>query len=220
MRATRLVIEVLGRGATDALRATRLGIEVLGRGAVDATRVSRVSLEVLGALPDSWLQTSRVSLEVLGAQLDLWVSRIGLEVLGSKREVLTMFIFEAPYPAIQTTSLLPNPQFSDQEGSLATVTRKLAIDGTRYTYVKRRNRRKLKWTFQVTRNKGLEVRAFFQSYFASKVRVTDHNGRVWLGHFTSNPFEFDTTAAARPAIAPLPRGETQMIEVEFEGVEQ
>jgi hypothetical protein len=34
-----------------------------------------------------------------------------------------MFIFEAPYPAIQTTSLLPNPQFSDQEGSLDTVTR-------------------------------------------------------------------------------------------------
>ena len=131
-----------------------------------------------------------------------------------------MFQLEAPYPAVQTISLLPNPQFSDQEGLLSTVSRKLAMDGTRYTYVKRRNRRKLKWTFQVTRNKGLEIRAFFQSYFASKVRVTDHNGRVWLGHFTNNPFELDTPDAARPAITPLPRGEWQIIEIEFEGVEQ
>ena len=132
-----------------------------------------------------------------------------------------MFTFEAPYPAIQTASLLPNPQFSDQEGLLATVTRKLAMDGTRYTYVKRRNaRRKLRWTFKVTRNKGMEVRAFFRSYFASKIRVTDHNGRVWIGNFVSNPFEFDTSDRAAPAIAPLPRGESQVIEIEFEGVEQ
>jgi hypothetical protein len=132
-----------------------------------------------------------------------------------------MFIFEAPYPAIQTTSLLPNPQFSDQEGSLDTVTRKLAMDGTRYTYVKRRNgRRKMRWTFRLTRNKALEMREFLRSYFASSVRVTDHNERVWVGNFTSNPFEFEGSARAAPAIAPLPRGEWVNIEVEFEGVEQ
>lgn len=130
-----------------------------------------------------------------------------------------MFQFEAPYPGIETTSLLPNPQFSDQEGSLATVTRKSAMDGTRFTYVKRRDRRKLRWQFQLTRNKGLEVRAFIQSYFASKIRVIDHNGRVWIGHFTSNPFELDTPGRAAPAIAPLLRGEMQGIEIEFEGVE-
>jgi len=131
-----------------------------------------------------------------------------------------MFQFEAPCPAIQTISFLPNPQFSDQESLLDTVTRKLAMDGTRYTYVKRRNgRRKMKWTFRLTRNKALELRAFIYAYFASKVRVTDHNGRKWIGNFTNNPFEFEAAARAAPAIPPLPRGERVTIDIEFEGVE-
>ena len=132
-----------------------------------------------------------------------------------------MFQMQAPYPTLQTTTLLPSPQFSDQEALLDTVTRKLAMDGTRYAYVKRRGgRRKLKWTFQLSRNKGLELQAFIWSYFASKVMVVDHNGRVWVGNFTNNPFEFNTSDAARPAIAPMPRGELQQIDIEFEGVEQ
>ena len=58
------------------------------------------------------------------------------------------------------------------------------------------------------------------SYFASKIKVTDHNDRVWVGNLTENPFEFDTPERAGPAIAPMPRGETQVIQLEFEGVEQ
>ena len=50
--------------------------------------------------------------------------------------------------------------------------------------------------------------------------VLDHNGRIWVGNFTNNPFEFNTSDAARPAIAPMPRGELQQIDIEFEGVEQ
>ena len=95
------------------------------------------------------------------------------------------FQLSAPYPLLQTTTLLPGPQFNDSEGVLDSVTRRLASDGTCYTYVKRRNgRRKLKWTFWLSRNKGLELRAFIIAYFASSVQVTDHNGRVWVGNFT------------------------------------
>jgi hypothetical protein len=130
-----------------------------------------------------------------------------------------MFTLEAPYPTLQTTTLLPNPQFSDQEALLDTVNRKLALDGTRYTYVKRRARRKLKWMFRLTRVKALELRAFIFSYFASKIRLTDHNNRMWIGYFTTNPFEFDTTDRGAPAIAPMPRGELVNVELEFEGIE-
>jgi hypothetical protein len=131
-----------------------------------------------------------------------------------------MFTLQAPYPQLQTTTLLPNPQFSDREGLTDVVNRKTAIDGTRYTYVKRKNgRRKLLWSFRITRNKGLELRAFILSYFASPIRIIDHNGRVWVGYFVSNPFEFDTPERAAPAISPMPRGETQVIDLEFEGVE-
>lgn len=131
-----------------------------------------------------------------------------------------MFTLQAPHPCLQTTTLLPNPQFSDGENLQVAVMRKTAMDGTRYTYVKRKARRKLKWSFRLSRNKGLELRAFIYAYFASKIRVIDHLDRVWLGWFTSNPFEFDTTDRAEPAIFPMPRGETQMIELDFEGVQQ
>ena len=99
---------------------------------------------------------------------------------------------------------------------------KRAMDGTRRTYVKTKGgRRRLKWTFQLTRNKGLELRAFIQSYFASKIYVLDHLGRNWVGYFTSNPFELDTPERGAPARPPLLRGEVeQAIELEFEGVLQ
>jgi len=130
-----------------------------------------------------------------------------------------MFTFQAPYPGLQTTSLLPNPKFGDSENLTDEVSTKRACDGTLYTYVKRKERRKLSWTFRLTRNKGLEVRAFIQSYFASKVLVTDHNGRKWVGNFTNNPFEFETNRRAAPAITPMPRGESPRITIEFEGEE-
>ncbi len=132
-----------------------------------------------------------------------------------------MFQLLAPYPRTQTITVLPNPRCSDSEALMVVVTRKTAMDGTRYTYVKRKdNRRKMLWTFMLTRNKALELRAFIYSYFASKVKVIDHNDRVWIGNFTNNPFEFDTPERSAPAISPMPRGEAQVIELEFEGVEQ
>jgi len=130
------------------------------------------------------------------------------------------FQLEAPYPGIQTTSILANPQFSNGEGLADSVASKRATDGTLYTYVKRRNgRRKLNWTFLLVRPKALELRAFLTSYFASDVRVTDHSGRVWIGNFTNNPFEFTTDRRAAPDRGDL-RGELQTITLEFEGVEQ
>lgn len=131
-----------------------------------------------------------------------------------------MFQLQAPYPRLQTTTILPSPQFGDSESLRAEVAVKRAVDGTRYTYVKRKGGRKLQWTFRLTRNKALELRAFIQVYHAHKVRATDHAGRVWVGNLMNNPFEFDTTSRAAPAIAPMPRGEWQTITLEFEGVKQ
>ena len=131
-----------------------------------------------------------------------------------------MFQFLAPYPTIQTTSVLPNPRLGDGENLRAAISMKRAMDGTRYTYIKRKGGRKLQWTFKLTRNKSLEMRAFIQSYFASTIKVIDHNDRVWVGHFTNNPFELSTESRAAPAIAPMPRGENVVITLEFEGEEQ
>ena len=128
-----------------------------------------------------------------------------------------MIELAAPYPAIQTVSLLPNPQFGDGEAETCEVATRRAMDGTLYTYVKSKaGRRRLAFPLNLSRMKGLELRAFIQSYFATRVRLTDHLGQVWVGHFIGNPFEFSTPRRA----GGWPGDEMQTIRLEFEGVKQ
>ena len=53
-----------------------------------------------------------------------------------------MFIVQAPHPALEATTLLPNPQFGDGENLTDEVQVKRAMDGTLYTYVKTKNDRR------------------------------------------------------------------------------
>jgi len=100
-----------------------------------------------------------------------------------------MLSLQAPLPNIQTTTLLPSPEFNDSESRRLSVEMKKTVDGTKFTYVKKNTRSKLLYTFALSRLKMLEVRAFIQAYFRAKVRITNHKGEVWEGHFVSNPFE-------------------------------
>jgi len=132
-----------------------------------------------------------------------------------------MIQFEAPYPGIQTIVQYPNPLLSDTEALAASMSSRRALDGTVYTYVKTKGgRRKMTLSLRMLRPKALELRAFILSYFASKLKVTDYNDRIWLGHFTNNPFEFDTSDRAGPETNDGLRSEIQTITIEFEGVEQ
>ena len=73
-------------------------------------------------------------------------------------------------------TLLPNTQFGDSEALTCEVANRRAMDGTLYTYVKSKSgRRRLTLPLKLSRMKGLELRAFVQSYFASKIRLTDHS---------------------------------------------
>jgi len=132
-----------------------------------------------------------------------------------------MFRLMAPHPLCAVITVLPNPTWSDSEALTDEVTTKRAMDGTARTYVKTKNQRcKLQWQFRMTRNKSLELRAFISVYFATMVKVVDHNEVAWIGHFMNNPFEFEVNQRAAPAIAPMPRGETVVITIEFEGVRE
>lgn len=125
----------------------------------------------------------------------------------------------APYPTLQTTTILPDPEFSDGEAAVGEVIPRRAMNGTLRTYRKTTPRRRLSWDFRLTRLKALELRAFFKSYFASKVKVTDHNSRTWVGHFMNNPFELRSERIAGPDVGGV-RGETYSVRIEFEGEEQ
>lgn len=120
-----------------------------------------------------------------------------------------MFKIEAPYPAIVATTILPDPEFSDQEGNAITLNIKRSINGTRRTYVKKPGRKKLQWEFEMERLKAYELRTLLELYNSKQVRITDHNDRVWVGYFTVNPVEFETIS-----------DEWRSITLEFEGSEQ
>lgn len=131
------------------------------------------------------------------------------------------FEIAAPYPALTTTIILKNPYVGDSESIRDAVSTKRAVDGTLYTYVKTKGgRRKLKWEFTLSRNKCLEMENFIIAYFASKVRVVDHNGRIWVGNFTGNPFDFTGSHFTGVALQDWPVGEDYTFSIEFEGIEQ
>lgn len=112
--------------------------------------------------------------------------------------------------AYQTTTILPNPEWSDSENITDEIIIKRVLEGGRYTYIKTKNyRRRLLFNFKLARMKALELRAFIQSYFNSEITLTDHLGQIWIGRFTVNPFDFTTLLS-----------DIQTIQLEFEGVKQ
>jgi hypothetical protein len=124
------------------------------------------------------------------------------------------FILKAPYPGVITTTLLPKPVWGDSKALAATVVSLRAKDGTLYTYVKNRNgRMRFQWSFELARNKALELREFFNSYHGKLIQIIDHDGDTWLGYFRSNPFEFMGAGRAGDS---WPGGETMTIQLEFE----
>jgi len=130
------------------------------------------------------------------------------------------FILEAPFPNLQVSTILPSPSFSNQENLLHDINVKRATDGTRRTYVVNKDRKRLLWTFNLDRPKALELRAFFTRYFVTQIRITDHEGEVWVGNLTNNPFEFDTSRRAAGgsfnSIVGV-RQEKQTVTIQFEG---
>lgn len=126
------------------------------------------------------------------------------------------FTLQAPYPRIQTTSILPNPTFGDSEGVVQSQNLKRSIDGTVRTYIKRAGRRKMAWSFVMTRNKAIELREFAYAYHASKVLVETHNGRKYSGFIMNNPLEITSLSRSAPGRQDL-EGEKWEVTIEFEG---
>ena len=82
-----------------------------------------------------------------------------------------MFQFSAPYPTLQTTSLLAEPGIQ-RRGGRAGLRDAEDGDGRHAVHLRqatRNGRKKLTWQFKLTRNKALEFQAFICAYFASQV---------------------------------------------------
>ncbi len=124
-----------------------------------------------------------------------------------------MFRIEAPYPSVQTTIILPSPQWGDSATPTPSVKTLRTMDGDLYTYISTRDKRKkCNWSFSISRHKGLELKAFYNSYSGSRVRITDHEDLVWIGYIQVNPFELTGTERA----GNLPGQEAMDITIDFE----
>lgn len=110
------------------------------------------------------------------------------------------FVMQAPYPALKTTSLLPSPQFANTQGlkaKLKSIMR--SMNNKRYTYVQTSPDQLLAFQFLMTRAKSLEIREFVLAYFGSQIKITTHEGEVWVVRFINDPFEFTGERRAEPA---------------------
>src|SRR4030042_745356 len=109
----------------------------------------------------------------------------------------------------QTTTILPNPKFSDSESLVKNIVRKYSMNGKRYVYIKNNeSRRRLLMSFRLTEQKYLELREFLKSYYYCEIILRDHNNVSWRGYFTINPFDFES----------ISRDNESTITLEFEGV--
>lgn len=102
-------------------------------------------------------------------------------------------LLQAPAGLIQTTTILPDPDFGDKENPNSEVKIYRGMEGSTYTYVKSKAYRKLSYKFQVTRLKCFEVQNFIDAYLSTKIRLTNHRGLVFIGDIVNNPVEYTIT---------------------------
>ena len=124
-----------------------------------------------------------------------------------------MFRIEAPFPNIQTTTILPSPEFGNSSGLVATVQILRSMDGTAYVYKKnKQNRRKFQWSFTISRHKAIELREFIKVYYGSAIKIIDHLGDEYIVYLQNNPLDLSSGARA----GGFPGDETQQVTLEFE----
>ena len=101
-----------------------------------------------------------------------------------------MLRIQGPFPAYKTTVLLPSPEMGNQKNLASTVQTLRTMDGTLYTYIKRKRNRKVHhWEFITSRDKSQEVKAFADAYMGNVVRIIDHEEVSHIGHLKVNPIE-------------------------------
>lgn len=86
--------------------------------------------------------------------------------------------------------LLPKPLLGNREQELDELIIQRAIDSTKYVYVRRNEKKKLNWTFQVKKNKCTEIVNFMKDNLSQAVTIKDWKGNIWYGYILTNPIEF------------------------------
>jgi len=101
-----------------------------------------------------------------------------------------MFRIQGPFPGYKSTVIVPNPEMGNSKNLASSVQTLRTMDGTLYTFIKRKRGRKIhKWEFITSRDKAQEVKAFFDAYISNVIRIVDHEDTAHIGYMTLNPIE-------------------------------
>lgn len=101
-----------------------------------------------------------------------------------------IFRLEAPYPALASTMLLPNPEIGNNQGLESEVVVIRMEDGTRRTFIRRGgDKKRHRFTFDISSDKMDEFGDFIERYRGATFRATWRE-RVIIGKVALNPVEF------------------------------
>lgn len=127
-------------------------------------------------------------------------------------------VLEAPYVAPVAALILPNPELDNSEGQDLSVDLRKAIDGTRSTYVKSNNQKRIAFAWaNLGRGKLVEVEEFYKLYTGQRIRLTDFRGDVWNVIFSDNPINI--VVGRRSFNSGAARKESGTLELEFLGTQ-
>ncbi len=84
---------------------------------------------------------------------------------------------------------LPRPNLADTENYDGSLLIKRSINGVLYTYVKKVDLFRLKYTWTLGRTKSLELRHFVSVSFGHSVKLLNWKGETWLVNILSSPAE-------------------------------
>lgn len=147
---------------------------------------------------------------VQGRIQQIGISEQTVHIPGATGNVVrNLVVLQSPHAAIT----LPAPKLNDGQSYSGSVLAKRSMDGETYTYVKKTDLNKLRYTFEIGRPKSLELRSFYLQFNSTVLTLTNWKGEVWRVHVVNNPF--DLTMNSRYAVCDKERVE---VTLEFEGV--
>lgn len=108
--------------------------------------------------------------------------------------------------------VLPPPLFGDKESIKGELKLHKTIGGILYAYGKRTYSRILKYTFQLSRTKGLELSDFCEKYKDLLIKLENWKGEIWYCYIINNPIVFNTVSRISP------QRELVSVDLEFDGI--
>ena len=109
-----------------------------------------------------------------------------------------MYLFFAPAFFTSSLLILPKPDLGDGERLESRLSLNRALDGTTYTHVVSQPNRVYRWSFDLTRYKGVEFWGFYHRWHSETIRILELQSptdftvvNTYIGNFKINPITLE-----------------------------